>query len=425
MRKVIKISVHILSAIILVLVILPLIITLAIQLPSVQNFAVRKASQWASSKLEARVSIERIDLKFFSRARVKGFYVEDYGQDTLLYVGMIDAELLHTGLLGGRFTLGKTRVSDIKFQMHEDPDSTTNFRKIIEKIRRKNPPEVRRPFEVNITDLTVENLYYRLVKLDPPDRGTAVNFQDVEVQRFDLEATGMRIIGDSIRMDIKKMSFREKTGFEVPYFAAKVENVSGSFIKVSDLRLNSGRTDLKLASFEMQAGGWERYKDFVNDITLDAIIEPSAVDMATIAAFAPGVAGVDYLFTDVAGSAAGQVRNLAGKISNITLDGSSASFDYRMRGLPDLERTTFDVDRFLLKTSSGAIERALAGIDRQGLPSRLGMFVDGLGNISFTGGFHGSYTNFEAEGELDAQDVRLRFDLMLSPSAGERLSYRG
>ncbi|MCC8036218.1 MAG: translocation/assembly module TamB [Rikenellaceae bacterium] len=425
MRKVIKISVHILSAIILVLIVLPVIIGLVIQLPSVQNFAVRKASEWASSKLEARVSIERIDLKFFSRAHIKGFYVEDYGRDTLLYVGVIDAEVLHTGLLGGRFTLGKTRVADIRFLMHEDPDSTTNFRKIIEKIKRRNPPDVRRPFEINITELIIENLYYRLVKLDPPERGAAVNFSDLEVQRFDMKAAGVRILGDSIRMDIKNMAFREKTGLEVPLFAAKIENISGSFIKASELTLKSGRSDLNLAWLQFVAGGWESYKDFVKDIAIEGKIDPSAIDMATVAAFVPGMAGVDYLFTHVEGNVAGKVGNMSGRISNITLEGSSASFDYRMRGLPDVERAHFDIDRLVVRTSSDGIGRALAGLDRYPLQPRLEQFVDGLGVISLDGAFHGTYKDFEADGRLEAQDARLRFDLALSSDPGEGLAYTG
>ncbi|MCD7969292.1 MAG: translocation/assembly module TamB [Alistipes sp.] len=425
MRKVIKISVHTLSAIVLAAIILPIFIGLAIQLPFVQNYAVRKASQWASSRLEARVAIERIDLKFFSRAQVRGFYVEDYGGDTLMYVGNVDAEVLHTGLLGGRFTLGRTRISDVRFMMHEDPDSTTNFRKIIEKIKRKNPPEERNPFEINITDLEVDNLYYSLRRLDPLDRQGAVNFRDLEVQRFDLRATGVRIIGDSVKMDIERMSFREKTGLEVPWFSARIENLSGNFISVSDVRLMSGRTDLNLASMAFYAGGWEVYKNFIDDIRLEGEIRPSVVDMATIACFAPTVAGIDYVFSNLEGTASGRVADMYGTIANIGLAGTSAGFDYRMRGLPDIEQTVFDVDGLTLRTSSQGIAAALAGVVEDPLPDRLRQALDGMGAIDFTGSFHGSYTDFTAEGDLRADNSGVRFDVTVDPVAGSRLAYSG
>ncbi len=421
MRKVIKISVHIVSALILALIILPVIIMLAIQLPSVQNFAVRKAASWASGKLETKVSIDRIDIKFFSRASVEGFYVEDYGGDTLLYARRLEADILNTGLMGGMLTFGNAKISDVRFKMHEDEDGTSNFRKIIERIKRKNPPEERNPLPLMFTGVEIENFYYRMVRLVPrTDRGGAVNFTDVEVQRFDFRGSDVFIKGDSLHLNVDNMSFREKSGLYIPHFSARVDNLSGTGVDVKDVRIQSGQTDLKLLSMKFESTDWQSYKDFMEVIRLEGEIGSSTIDMATIAAFTPKLEGTDYVFYDLRGQASGLVSDLRGSIPNISLYGTSLSFDFRMRGLPDITQAVFDVNLKSLETSSGDIEAILAAPLENPLPPRVAALIDGMGDIRFHGSFNGSVNRFTSSGELDSDNTRAAFEFTMIPEGGGR-----
>ena len=104
MRKVIKISAKVLSAIVLLLIFLPVCATLLLDIPSVQNYVVDRAMSFFSRKLETRVEIGRIDLDLFSRVCIRDFYVEDYQKDTLLYAAEVK----------GRFTGFNIRRRDLK-----------------------------------------------------------------------------------------------------------------------------------------------------------------------------------------------------------------------------------------------------------------------------------------------------------------------
>ena len=86
MRKVTKILLKALSATLLFLIFCPIVLTLVVDLPSVQNFIVDRATAIISNKLGTTVSIDRIRLGVLGSLRVEGFYVEDFQQDTLLYV---------------------------------------------------------------------------------------------------------------------------------------------------------------------------------------------------------------------------------------------------------------------------------------------------------------------------------------------------
>ena len=75
MRKGIKILGKVFSAAVLLLIILPVVLSLLLDIPAVQNFVVHKAAEAVSRKLETTVSIDRVDIGIFSKIKVKGFYV--------------------------------------------------------------------------------------------------------------------------------------------------------------------------------------------------------------------------------------------------------------------------------------------------------------------------------------------------------------
>ena len=77
MRKGIKILGKVLSAAVLLLIILPLLLSLLLDIPAVQNFVVHKAARMISQKLETTVSIDRVEIGLFSKIKVYGLYVED------------------------------------------------------------------------------------------------------------------------------------------------------------------------------------------------------------------------------------------------------------------------------------------------------------------------------------------------------------
>ena len=75
MRKGIKILGKVFSVAVLLLIILPMVLSLLLDIPAVQNYVVQKAVRMVSRKLETTVSIDRVDIGLFSKVKVKGFYV--------------------------------------------------------------------------------------------------------------------------------------------------------------------------------------------------------------------------------------------------------------------------------------------------------------------------------------------------------------
>ena len=82
MRRIVNILAKMVSAIVLALIFLPLLVALLFEIPAVQNFVAREATEIISRKLGTRISIDRVDIGLFYRVSLDGFYVEDFQRDT-------------------------------------------------------------------------------------------------------------------------------------------------------------------------------------------------------------------------------------------------------------------------------------------------------------------------------------------------------
>ena len=168
MRKGIKILGKVLSAAVLLLIILPLALSLLLDIPAVQNYVVQKAVRMASKKLETTVSIDRVDIGLFSRVKIKGFYVEDYQRDTLLYVGRLDAFVTGLGIFGGGLALSRGEIADAKLYLRETPGGEMNIKQIVNRISNPDKPK-KGNFRLSLRKASIENMDLCLERLDRRD----------------------------------------------------------------------------------------------------------------------------------------------------------------------------------------------------------------------------------------------------------------
>ena len=73
MRRIVNILAKMVSAIVLALIFLPLLVALLFEIPAVQNFVAREATEIISRKLGTRISIDRVDIGLFYRVSLDGF----------------------------------------------------------------------------------------------------------------------------------------------------------------------------------------------------------------------------------------------------------------------------------------------------------------------------------------------------------------
>lgn len=202
MRKGIKILGKVLSAAVLLLIILPLALSLLLDIPAVQNYVVQKAVRMASKKLETTVSIDRVDIGLFSRVKIKGFYVEDYQRDTLLYVGRLDAFVTGLGIFGGGLSLSRGEIADAKLYLRETPGGEMNIKQIVNRISNPDKPK-KGNFRLSLRKASIENMDLCLERLDRRDPEFGIDFSHMHLYGITAYVNDFTIDGQSIYTTMK------------------------------------------------------------------------------------------------------------------------------------------------------------------------------------------------------------------------------
>ena len=241
MRKVIKIFFSVFSWLILAAIIIPLCLALMLYLPSVQTFAVRQATDIISEKTGADISIDKVHLRFFNRLALYGVYVGDLQKDTLLYVGRLSVGMSVPELFGDDLSLGKVKLEEAKFYLHQQPDSMSNLKHLLHAVRSERNREKGRGFKMHVKALEIENLSFKHTKYVREPREYGVNFTDIDTKLRYLNVDRIDVADDSVSMRINDISLRDKSGFDVKRFSSRKFSVAPGGLRFSDLEFANGR----------------------------------------------------------------------------------------------------------------------------------------------------------------------------------------
>ncbi|HVV03065.1 MAG TPA: AsmA family protein, partial [Puia sp.] len=123
-RRLARIFLKVIATIIIILV----IVIFLIQTPYVQNIIRSRAEKYLSKKLNTRVSIGNLYIKFPENVVLRNIYLEDRQRDTLLAAGLIDVNIHMWGLLHSHIDIGKVQLEGITMKVKRLlPDTAFNF----------------------------------------------------------------------------------------------------------------------------------------------------------------------------------------------------------------------------------------------------------------------------------------------------------
>lgn len=415
MRKVTKILGKVLSVAVLLLIVLPLALSLLLSINSVQNFVVHKATQYASRKLETVVRIDRVDIGIFDRIKLSGFYVEDYGGDTLLYVGRLHAFITQFGIFSDGFTLRHGRLSDGKFYLREMPDSVMNIKQIVSRLSKKEKKEESN-FRLSISALTIENLEFRLEKLQHRNPAYGIDFSDMEIRDIDAVIDNFTIDGGAIGAEIGRFSARERSGFEIDDFGGKFFLANGC-IGMENARLVTPHSNVSIPTVSIVGDSWAEYKEYVDRVSMTVEIRNSMLSSDDVAYFSPKLRDWRLTLRDINLAFDGVVSDFEADLKSLAFGNSSRMHARgRVTGLPEIDRTRFSLTLGDVTTEAADIGQIAANIAHKELSERMLQMMDRAGALKLTGEAEGSLTAFRSQFAVAAPTGSLTAELAMQPA---------
>lgn len=362
-------------------------------------------------------------IRFFNRAVIEGFYVEDLHGDTLLYVDELDADFDNIYLGFTHYNFDKVVLRNGQFNVRQfEGEEDLNIQFILDVIngpRDPNDTSKYNPPRLFFWDLQMENLAFTYEYRDTiPDTGFGMNYDHIRIRELYGEVKRFMIIDDSLTGELRNMRCREEAGFPVLNMNTDFV-ISYTMMDFANLEIRTPKSRIN-GRLHFDYDNYDQLSDFITDVPMRGRFKNSSVNLAEVAFFAPELRGLNHQ-VEVSGSIKGTVDNLSGK--NILLQtGTDTRFagNFRITGLPDIESSQFDFSIKELRSNKADIESIPSYPFITGEYSQLPDFVAGLGNITFRGRLQGYLDDLKCQGAVFSNAGELETDIKLqyNPDVG-------
>ncbi len=393
-----------------------------------QSLLIRLAADYLSKELKTEVRIRGLDVSIRNGLVINDILIRDLKKSTLFSAREL-------GLRIGRFSYKKhilhvQRVfidrGVVQLLTHKG-DSVLNFQFIIDHFasgdtakRVDTTPSA--PWNLSVGSVNLVDTRFHFQDENVPAAPEGMDYSNIDVSGINLDLTDIAIDADTIRANISHLSAVERSGFVLHNLSGEFQ-VSSAFLKAHNLKIQTDHSDLAL-TFDFLYKRWGAYNDFLTDVTIQAKIEPSYLDLQDIGYFAPEIKVMEDRIR-LSGDIKGSVSNFKAKNFRFSF-GKNTYFwgNLSAVGLPNVEETFIDANIKSLNTNKEDIESLLIPGDLRRL--ELPGILANIGVASLKGNFTGFYNDFVANARFTTNIGNITTDLTLKRQKGSSLlSYTG
>ncbi len=398
MRKVTKILLKLISATILLLIIIPLLLSILLTMPIVQNRIISAATSWASGYLGARVDVGHIGVGSFGKLKLSDVYVEDYQCDTLIFLPDVELFVTKIGFSSKSINMAYGSVKGGQLNLRQTQDSVLNIKQIIDRLTPETP--AKKTLVLSFDKLSVEDFDVNLDMLSHRDPEYGVDYGDMAMLDMAATVEDLVIDGPTIYTSIENLSFREKSGFELVDMSGSLY-LSNGVISVENASMESRYSQINLPYVMVVGTSWADYKDFIQDVDMDVRVENSILSSDDVAYFSPRLRDWGLTIYDLDIAVDGTVDDLNIDLTNSTFEeGSALAADIHITKLPDIKNSYITVDVKECMTNALDIENIYTSIVGREFSESTLSKINKLGELRYSADFKGTFADFTAS--LDA-----------------------
>ncbi|MBC8051678.1 MAG: translocation/assembly module TamB [Sphingobacteriaceae bacterium] len=285
--------------------------------------------------------------------------------------------------------------STFRITLGSKPQSRVVVKEVKEKVE-----AVATYWAFNSNDINIQNSNLRYDDKNMPSLPSGMDYAHLDIKKLNLDANNFIFADDTIAAKINSGSLIEKSGFNLQKLTANFF-YSDKKTTVEDLYLQTDksliRNEIKLAYASV-----EDMAKNPGDLRIDANLNNSRLGFRDLLVFVPDLGATEPFrsnqneVVNINGSVNGQVKNL--HFPSLQISGyrnTNLSASGRITGLPDMNRTFFDLDIDRFNTRSADI---YSFVPRGTIPANIRV----PDVVSINGTFKGSMTRFNTNLNLNS-----------------------
>jgi hypothetical protein len=278
----------------IVLILLFVALFFAIRLPSVQTWITQRAAAYLSGELGTRVEVGRVEIDLWARLVIKDLYVEDQHQDTLAYINSIAVRNYKIDKESGDFKISNADIDGLYFNlMRYQGEEALSYRFILDYIKSfSSDTTSSKQTNLYLSNVSITNSRFNYINQNKiPIDYYGIDWNYLQTHDIQLEVKDLALVGDSIEGDVRKLAFKEVTGFQLDNLSAQLKMVNGDVL-LTNTALITPETNIQ-GKLNFLFTSIDDFDDFSNIVKMDHELDSSTVQMKDLAYFADFFEGYD------------------------------------------------------------------------------------------------------------------------------------
>ncbi|TAI48540.1 translocation/assembly module TamB [Flagellimonas allohymeniacidonis] len=254
--------------------------SLILSIPAVQTRMAKYATDTLNAEFGTNISIDRLSLSLFSlNTGLKGIYVEDYKQDTLIYIQKLSTSILNLrNMANGKMEFGEIDLDGLFMNLKTyQGERDTNLDVFVAKLDDGQPRAPGTPpFFMSSEEIEISDGRFKLIDENLESEET-LNFTNLRVLADDFQ-----ILGPEVTLKIKDLSLSDKRGLELEKLSTDFTYTKQQ-MRFDSLRIKTTQSHLKgdlLFSYNR-----EDFSEFVDKVNVLANFNESTIALNEINTF--------------------------------------------------------------------------------------------------------------------------------------------
>ena len=260
----------------------------AIQDPIIQNFAIRIAGGYLSSKTGADVKIGRLNIRPDFTVHLENFSVKDLKSNELLKVEELIVRPLMEDIINGKINIDRVELNDANANLISyKGEEHLNFQFLIDAFDSGSKEKSERSIPIKVNRIVINDLDFQYWDQNKDTLNAIdtnlINYTHIILDDIHLDMEGLTIVGDSITTVIHHLAATEQSGFILNHLQANA-NVSNSGILLDSLNIETNHSQLDL-DLHLLYPGYQALGSFVDSVDFDNKIRSSNLLLSDLGPF--------------------------------------------------------------------------------------------------------------------------------------------
>ncbi len=407
MRKIFAYIKHLLQGIFITLLALYTLLYIVLSLPIIQDSLRNKGESLLSATLNVPLKIGRIEFSPFDRIELYNVVIPDQDGDTLLYSGKVAAGIDLWELTQKQIRLHNVQLFGLDARIKRNTaDSPTNLQFIIDAFSSKRETP-KNPIDLEINSALIRRGRIRYDVLSEPHKNIGtLDPHHIDINNFLATIAIDKLQKDSIDIFIKRLSFKEKSGFQVNNFVVHA-TANKETASISQFLLKLPHSQIKTKDAIAHIDILSNLSNIPDSTHINLALTDTRITLSDIAAIVPAL---QYFHSPIEASCVidGNFKQL--NIKNITfnLDKQAVLLQSALSIKNLLHNDSLQLQFDPIKISSQPHGAALIGKNMGITQEKTIELLQNLGAVRFDGRISGSMPNAKAYGLLstDIGDVQ-------------------